>query len=116
MPSYLCMGRRRCAGILRVPSQAFRRLLLLVIDNFDEQTDESEAFVKKLPQDPSDTDVFVFILTRNQAFATSLVELNGGLKIKPLFGNVDNSNYERERVRSKDRPSGTTCRGVRRLH
>jgi len=77
------------------PSPAFRRLPLLVIDNFDEQTDENEAFALKLLHDASDTDVFVFILTKNKDFATSLVALNGGQKIKPLFGNVDNSNYGR---------------------
>jgi hypothetical protein len=77
------------------PSPAFRRLPLLVIDNFDEQTDENEAFVKKILQDASDTDVFVFILTKNKDFATGLVALNGGRKIKTLFGNVDNSNYRR---------------------
>lgn len=37
--------------------------------------------------------VFVFILTTVESWATTLVGLNGGSKIKPLHGNVDNANY-----------------------
>ena len=34
------------------------------------------------------------MLTRNRDWATTLVNLNGGAKIKPLHGNVNNTDYE----------------------
>ncbi len=80
----------------QIPSPAVdrKRLPMLIIDNFNEATDENRAFVKKLLQEASQFGVFVFILTSNETWATTLVGLNSGSKIKPLHGNVDNANYE----------------------
>jgi hypothetical protein len=38
--------------------------------------------------------VVVFLLTYNKKWATKLVSRNGGVKIKPLAGNVDNEGYD----------------------
>ena len=80
----------------KIPSTAavYKGLPMLIIDNFNEATDKNRAFVKKLFQEASQFGVFVFILTSNETWATTLVGLNGGSKIKPLHGNVDNANYE----------------------
>lgn len=75
--------------------EALHDLPALVIDNFNESSDESIRFVKSLFEQASRYGgVVVFILTRHVAWATKLVGLNGGSKTKPLFGNVENSDYE----------------------
>jgi hypothetical protein len=76
------------------PGVTFPRFPMLIIDNFDEDTKENTAFVQKLLQEAADIGVFVFILTTKQGWATKLVGLNGGAKIRPLHGNVDNTDYE----------------------
>jgi hypothetical protein len=83
-------------GPEKIPSNAVvcKRLPMLIIDNFNEDTDKNKAFVKKLFQEASQFGVFVFILTSNETWATTLVGLNGGSKIKPLHGNVNNADYE----------------------
>jgi hypothetical protein len=80
----------------QIPSPAVdrKRLPMLIIDNFNSATDKNKKFVGKLLQEASQFKVFVFILTRSEQWATTLVGLNGGTKIKPLHGNVDNANYE----------------------
>jgi hypothetical protein len=82
-------------GPEQVPSPPFSRqgLPVLIIDDFNEVTLKNTKFVKKLFQVASRYNVFVFILTRVESWATTLVGLNGGSKIKPLHGNVDNANY-----------------------
>jgi hypothetical protein len=67
---------------------------VLIIDNFNVATDKNKEFVTKLFQEASQFGVFVFILTSNESWATTLAGLNGGSKIKPLHGNVDNADYE----------------------
>jgi hypothetical protein len=66
---------------------------LLIIDNFNLATRKNKEFVTKLLQTVAAEGVFVFILTTNEAWATTLAGLNGGSKIKPLFGNVNNPDY-----------------------
>ncbi|KAL3919405.1 MAG: hypothetical protein SGILL_003770 [Bacillariaceae sp.] len=78
---------------LPIPTHVFQYFPVLVLDDFNEATDENEAFVQKLFQVASKENVIVFILTSNQAWATKLAVLNQGCKIKPLHGNVDNPNY-----------------------
>jgi hypothetical protein len=67
---------------------------MLIIDNFNYATDKNKKFVEKLIQEASQFKVFVFILTRSKQWATTLASINGGSKLKPLHGNVDNANYE----------------------
>eukprot|EP00977_Amphora_coffeiformis_P028675 scaffold36484_cov229-Amphora_coffeaeformis.AAC.11 len=85
-PISLC-GHRKISG------KAFHNMPALVIDNFNENTEENKVFVKKLFNEASQYGVVVFILTTNQTWPTTLVGLNGGSKIKPLYGNVDNEDY-----------------------
>jgi hypothetical protein len=80
----------------KIPSPAVdrKRMPMLIINNFNCATDKNKKFVQKLLQEASQSKVFVFILVRSEQWATTLVGLNGGSKIKPLHGNVDNANYE----------------------
>jgi hypothetical protein len=82
-------------GSKQIPSPAFDRegLPMLIIDNFNEATDKNKKFVEKLLDEASHFGVFVFILTSVQTWATTLVGLNEGSKIKPLHGNVNNADY-----------------------
>eukprot|EP00978_Attheya_sp_CCMP212_P022842 scaffold68803_cov57-Attheya_sp.AAC.3 len=66
---------------------------LLILDNFNGDTDENKAFVQKLLNEAAEIGVFVFFLTVNRSWASKLIKLNGGAKIKPLFGNVNNEDY-----------------------
>jgi hypothetical protein len=71
---------------------------ILIIDDFNEATAENEAFVKDLLRDAPKAQAIVFILTRDQEWATTLVALNDGTKIKPLMGNVDNPGYDGSKI------------------
>jgi len=73
-------GRERCPP----PAVDIGKMPVLIIDNFDEATEKNKTFVKKLFQLASTYKVFVFILTTKRDWATTLVDLNGGAKIKPL--------------------------------
>lgn len=75
-------------------AKTFRRMPVLIIDNFNKATDESRRFTEKLFQEASQRGVFVLMLTTNESWASKLVGLNGGSKIKPLHGNVNNTDYE----------------------
>jgi hypothetical protein len=66
---------------------------ILIIDDFNEVTEANKGFVKELLREAEKLGVVVFILPRDQDWATTLVQLNGGSKIKPLIGNVDNRDY-----------------------
>jgi hypothetical protein len=83
-------------GPEQLPSISVKRegFPMLIIDNFNEATDKNKVFVTKLLHEASQYGVFVFILTSVQDWATTLVGLNQGCKIKPLHGNVDNADYE----------------------
>ena len=82
-------------GPEKVPSPTHVRqgLPVLIINDFNKATAENKKFVEKLFQVAARDKVFVFILTTVERWATTLVGLNGGSKIKPLHGNVDNANY-----------------------
>jgi hypothetical protein len=79
---------------LAFPQSSLKGLALLILDNFNEVYVENQAFVKKLLQEASQYNVFIFIMTSNRDWATTLVGLNGGSKIKPLYGNVNNTDYK----------------------
>ena len=66
---------------------------ILVIDDFNVASKENEEFVEKLLRDAS-KGVVVFLLTFDKKWATKLTSLNGGVKIKPLAGNVENKGYD----------------------
>jgi hypothetical protein len=75
------------------PRVDFGKMPLLIIDDFNLATEKNKEFVTKLLQTVAAEGVFVFIMTTKEAWATTLAGLNGGSKIKPLFGNVDNPEY-----------------------
>jgi hypothetical protein len=60
-----------------MPTDVRQGLPMLIIDNFNEATDKNKKFVEKLFQQASMDKVFVFILTSNNTWATTLVGLNG---------------------------------------
>jgi hypothetical protein len=66
---------------------------VLIIDDFNKATEENKSFVEKLLQSAAPCGVLVFILTEKRDWATTLVGLNGGRKIKPLHGNVNHADY-----------------------
>jgi stalled ribosome rescue protein Dom34 len=57
---------------------AVKRLPMLVIDNFNEPTETNKGFVKRLLNEAAERGVFVFIMTTEPIWATTLVLLNGG--------------------------------------
>jgi hypothetical protein len=71
---------------------------ILIIDDFNEVTEANKGFVKELLRDAAKLGVVVFILTRDQDWATTLIQFNDGSKIKPLIGNVDNWDYDGTKV------------------
>jgi hypothetical protein len=71
---------------------------ILIIDDFNEVTEANKGFVKELLRDAAKLGVVVFILTRDQDWATTLIQFNDGSKIKPLIGNVDNRDYDGTKV------------------
>ena len=54
---------------------------MLIINNFHKATNENKASVENVFQKAS----------QYMTWATTLVGLNRGFKIKPLYGNIDNS-------------------------
>jgi hypothetical protein len=66
---------------------------ILIIDEFDCDTVENQKFVRTLLRDAATKGIVVFLLTLNSVWASKLINLNGGTKIKPLLGNVDNEGY-----------------------
>lgn len=66
---------------------------VLIIDNFNAETEENKKIVIQLCNLASASRVFLFVLTANRAWATTMVGLKGGSKIKPLHGNVNNPDY-----------------------
>jgi hypothetical protein len=71
-------------------SITFHHPPLLVIDDFNVDSTANENFVRKLYTLAASAKNIVFILTTNDEWATKLVKLNGGTKIVPLYGNIDN--------------------------
>jgi len=76
------------------PSPRFRGCPVLIIDDFDEDSQENLDFVEQLYRDASTHHVTVFILTARKAWASKMVALNQGLLIRPLVGNVENEGYD----------------------
>jgi hypothetical protein len=72
-------------GPERIPSTAVDRkgLPILIIYDFNETTDKNKVFVKKVFQLASKFGVFVFILTSNETWATSLVGLMEDPRLSP---------------------------------
>jgi hypothetical protein len=68
----------------------FRHPPLLVIDDFNVDSTANKNFARKLYTLAASAKIIVFILTINDEWATKLVKLNGGTKIVPLHGNIDN--------------------------
>jgi hypothetical protein len=67
---------------------------ILIIDEFYCYTKENEDFIRTLLRDASKASVVVFLMTTNKDWATKLIGLNGGSKVKPLPGNIDNVGYD----------------------
>jgi hypothetical protein len=66
---------------------------ILILDEFYCDTEENKKFIRKLLRDASAAGIVVFLMTRDPAWASKLIELNGGLKCKPLQYNVNNAGY-----------------------
>jgi hypothetical protein len=66
---------------------------ILIIDEFYCETEENSNFIRKLYKEASSAGVIVFVITTDREWATKLIKLNGGAKIKPLAKNVDNEGY-----------------------
>ena len=66
---------------------------ILIIDEFDCNTEKNKGFVRTLMRDAAAKGIAVFLLTKDQTWATELIKLNDGTKCKPLPENVDNSGY-----------------------
>jgi hypothetical protein len=67
---------------------------VLIIDEFYCDTKENQDFIRVLLRDASSANVVVFLMTTNKDWATKLIGLNGGTKVKPLPCNVDNVGYD----------------------
>eukprot|EP00978_Attheya_sp_CCMP212_P030991 scaffold115776_cov53-Attheya_sp.AAC.1 len=76
------------------PAVDIGKMPVLSIDNFNEATEKNKIFITKLLNLASAFQVFVFVLTTKSDWATTLVGLNGGAKIKALRGNVNNADYK----------------------
>lgn len=66
---------------------------ILVIDEFYWATEENAEFIRLLYKEASKCGVVVFVVTSDREWATRLIKLNGGEKVKPLAANVDNLGY-----------------------
>jgi hypothetical protein len=66
---------------------------ILVIDEFYWETEENANFISLLYKEASKLGVVVFVVTSDKKWATRLIKLNGGIKVKPLAANVDNVGY-----------------------
>ena len=66
---------------------------ILIIDEFYCKTKENENFIRTLIRDAAANGVIVFLMTRDEDWASQLIRLNGGTKCKPLPTNIDNQGY-----------------------
>jgi hypothetical protein len=80
--------------ILKVETDGEEPAPILVIDNFYEDTKKNEDFVKRLLRDAAAQGIIVFLMTRDEEWASKLIKLNGGTKCKPLHCNVNNEGYD----------------------
>lgn len=66
---------------------------ILILDEFYCDTEQNEKFIRTLLRDASASGIIVFLMTRDRAWASKLIKLNGGTKCKPLHCNVSNAGY-----------------------
>jgi hypothetical protein len=66
---------------------------ILIIDEFYAASEENEEFVRTLLKDAAKSGICVFLITREPDWASKLITLNDGTKVKPLPINVDNEGY-----------------------
>jgi hypothetical protein len=67
---------------------------VLIIDDFNCDTEANRLFLFELFTKAALNKVVVFILTKEKGWATEMIGMNGGSKIMPLHGNVDNAKFE----------------------
>jgi hypothetical protein len=80
--------------VLKLDTDGAEPAPILIIDEFYRDTEENENFVRTLLRDSAAKGIVVFLMTRDRAWASKLIELNGGTKCKPLHFNVDNAGYD----------------------
>jgi hypothetical protein len=67
---------------------------ILIIDQFDRSSKENKDFARTLIREAAAGGIVAFIITKEEEWASELVQLNGGTKCKPLPTNVDNQGYD----------------------
>lgn len=67
---------------------------ILILDEFHCDTKENKNFIRTLLRDASASGIIVFLMTRDKAWASKLIKLNGGAKCKPLHCSVSNAGYD----------------------
>jgi hypothetical protein len=63
---------------------------VLIIDDFNTDSKENKSVVTQVFTRASRSNIVVFILTKEEDWATKLVKLNGGMKIVPVHDNISN--------------------------
>jgi len=66
---------------------------ILIIDQFDCNSEENKDFAKSLIREAAAGGIVAFLITKEEDWASELITLNGGTKCKPLPSNVDNPGY-----------------------
>jgi hypothetical protein len=66
----------------------------LIIDDFMCDTKVNRLFLFKLFIKAAENKVVVFILIKEEGWATEMIHMNGGTKIIPLHGNVNNTAFK----------------------
>mmetsp|Transcript_15759 Transcript_15759/g.23191 ORF Transcript_15759/g.23191 Transcript_15759/m.23191 type:complete len:387 (-) Transcript_15759:1175-2335(-) len=66
---------------------------ILIIDEFYCKTEENKSFMRTLIRDANAAGVVVFLMTKDEDWASQMIRLSGGTKCKPLPTNVDNQGY-----------------------
>eukprot|EP00978_Attheya_sp_CCMP212_P002506 scaffold5102_cov50-Attheya_sp.AAC.1 len=69
----------------------FERYPLLILDDFNLQSEENVRFVHMLYTAANHRDVMVLIFTKNDNWAAHMIKIGSGRKIAPLVQNVDNT-------------------------
>jgi hypothetical protein len=68
----------------------FKNFPLLILDDFGVDTVENRLFVDQLHTAAFNRNVMVIVLNKDEAWATTMFNINGGSKIVPLVENVTN--------------------------
>lgn len=82
------------ADILRFELENDEPAPILIIDEFNVNSEENAKFADELLVNAASARVLVFLMTRDEAWASKLITLNGGVKCKPLPRSVDNEGYD----------------------